>query len=80
MPWSGPAKRRRDAPKTGSKHKHSLPCLSGQSVSEGWCSHVPNKGESFDLEALDRQMVRYYGSLLSKKNLKALFGRYKCLS
>ena len=25
------------------------------------CSHVPNKGESFDLEALDRQMVRYYG-------------------
>jgi hypothetical protein len=24
-------------------------------------SHVPNKGESFDLEALDRQMVRYYG-------------------
>jgi len=23
--------------------------------------HVPNKGESFDLEALDRQMVRYYG-------------------
>jgi len=23
-------------------------------------SHVPNKGESFDLEALDRQMVRYY--------------------
>ena len=22
-------------------------------------SHVPNKGESFDLEALDRQMVRY---------------------
>ena len=25
------------------------------------CSHFPNKGESFDLEALDRQMVRYYG-------------------
>jgi hypothetical protein len=25
------------------------------------CSHVPNKGESFDLEALDRQMVKYYG-------------------
>jgi len=25
------------------------------------CSHVPNKGESFDLEALDRQMARYYG-------------------
>jgi hypothetical protein len=25
------------------------------------CIHVPNKGESFDLEALDRQMVRYYG-------------------
>jgi hypothetical protein len=25
------------------------------------CSHVPNRGESFDLEALDRQMVRYYG-------------------
>ena len=24
------------------------------------CPHVPNK-ESFDLEALDRQMVRYYG-------------------
>ncbi len=25
------------------------------------CSHVPNKGESFDLEALDRQIARYYG-------------------
>jgi hypothetical protein len=24
------------------------------------CSHVPNKGESLDLEAPDRQMVRYY--------------------
>ena len=24
-------------------------------------SHIPDKGESFDLEALDRQMVRYYG-------------------
>ena len=24
------------------------------------CSHIPNKGESFDLEALDRHMVRYY--------------------
>jgi len=29
-----------------------LPCLSGRSFSEGWCSHVPNRGE---------QMVRYYG-------------------
>jgi len=28
------------------------PCLSGRSFSEGWCSHVPNRGE---------QMVRYYG-------------------
>ena len=31
MPWSGPAKRQRDAPQTGCKHKHSRPCLPGRS-------------------------------------------------
>jgi len=28
------------------------PCLPRRSFSEGWCSHVPNRGE---------QMARYYG-------------------
>jgi len=59
MLWNGPAKRQRDAPKTGCPESgmqaqaQALAAMLGAAKPcEDGCSHVPNKGE---------QMVRYYG-------------------